>query len=83
MISFPLPEGFEPPADAAEGQDFDEVATFSIENGTVVLKAIGGTPVDSAEDAATEGSPEEESAPGEESEGGFLSGVEKRMGGGM
>ena len=82
MISFPLPAGFEPPAEAGEGQDFDEVATFSIENGTVILKALGGTPVDSAEDTEAEGTPEEQSAPGEEDDG-FLSGVEKRMGGGM
>ncbi len=81
MISFPLPAGFEPPADAGEGQDFDEVATFSISNGTVTLKALGGNPIDDAADTETEGTPEE-SAPTEEPEGGgFLSGVEKRMGG--
>lgn len=81
MISFPLPAGFELPDDVKEGQDFDAVATFSLSEGSLTLKALEGAPVDSAEDTAMEGTEAEQSAPNEEDDGGFLSGVEKQMGG--
>lgn len=84
MPTFPAPPDFSPPDGVEDGQDFDVVATFSLSNGQLTLKAIEGTPVggDSDPDAEKEGA--EPSAPSEGSEGeggGFLSAVEKRTGG--
>lgn len=82
MPSFPLPAGFELPEGVEEGQDFDAVATFSLENGTLTVKAVEGAPIEGYEDPDAAQEPTEPGAPTESSEGeDFMSAVEKRMGG--
>lgn len=42
-VEFDVPQGFKPPEDTQEGQEFDSVATFKLEpGGKICLVAIDG-----------------------------------------
>ena len=75
-----LPKDFELPEGASEGEEFDAVGTFIVQNGEVTISAIDGVPLsEDMEDSAEDESPAMEESPDDESPGGFMESVEKRL----
>lgn len=44
-MKFPMPKGFQAPADTKENEEFDAVATLRLEDGQLCLVAIDGAEV--------------------------------------
>ena len=67
-LEFAIPEGYEPPADAKEGQPFEDMGKFIMKpNGTMCLVMVNGAPVGGykGDDEKGEMMPDDEAAEGE------------------
>jgi hypothetical protein len=49
MPTFPIPDGFQLPEGKLEGETFDQVATFKVEDGQITMSAMGGIPIEGYE----------------------------------
>ncbi len=78
MPNIPMPEGFQLPEGVKEGDEFDAVGSFVMSGGSLILKAVDGSPIPGYEEDDMEEDDMEEEGEGGGAED-FLSGIERRM----